>query len=167
MERVCHKSKLWEDLDDSMKKKVPFRVIYIAFFSGLASASLYSYGKKNSQRHLSNVAKSLAILEKAANFSKWNFENKASLLRATMLAITAEDDAVIQSEFNRAILASQSSKFVHEEGLACELAGIHYKKRGMKSLALSFFGQAELCYKSWGSHVKVRQMMRQIELVHG
>eukprot|EP00804_Cyclotella_cryptica_P010062 CCRYP_020488-RA/>CCRYP_020488-RA protein AED:0.04 eAED:0.04 QI:1274/1/0.66/1/1/1/3/40/1007 len=159
MERVCHKSKLWEDLDDSMKKKVPFRVIYIAFFSGLASASLYSYGKKNSQRHLSNVAKSLAILEKAANFSKWNFENKASLLRATMLAITAEDDAVIQSEFNRAILASQSSKFVHEEGLACELAGIHYKKRGMKSLALSFFGQAELCYKSWGSHVKVRQMM--------
>ncbi|KAL3804173.1 LOW QUALITY PROTEIN: hypothetical protein HJC23_013692 [Cyclotella cryptica] len=166
-ERMCHKSKLWEDLDDSMKKKVPFRVIYIAFFSGLASASLYSYGKKNSQRHLSNVAKSLAILEKAANFSKWNFENKASLLRATMLAITAEDDAVIQSEFNRAILASQSSKFVHEEGLACELAGIHYKKRGMKSLALSFFGQAELCYKSWGSHVKVRQMMRQIELVHG
>ncbi|KAL3791816.1 hypothetical protein HJC23_002447 [Cyclotella cryptica] len=167
MERVCHKSKLWEDLDDSMKKKVPFRVIYIGFFSGLASASLYSYGKKNSQRHLSNVAKSLEILEKAANFSVWNFKNKASLLRATMLAITAEDDAVIQSEFNRAILASRSSKFVHEEGLACELAGMHYKKRGMKSLALSFFHQAELCYKSWGSHVKVRQMVRQIELMHG
>jgi hypothetical protein len=142
-------------------------VIYIAFFSGLASASLYSYGKKNSQRHLSNVAKSLTILEKAEGFSEWNFKNKTSLLRAVMLAITVQDDAVIQSEFNRAILASQSSKFVHEEGLACELAGMHYKKFGTKSLALSFFRRAESCYKSWGSHVKVRHMAHQIDLVHG
>jgi len=193
MERVYHKSKLWEELDNSVKKnvsafvahcctidgyiclwplkicsllpKMPWRVIYVAFFSGLASASLYSYGRKNSQRHLSNIAKSVSILENAESFSEWNFKNKASLLRAVKLAITAGDNVEIGSEFDCAILASRSSKFVHEEGLACELAGAHNKKTGNTSLALSFFQQAESCYKAWGSCVKVRHMTRQIELM--
>ncbi|KAL3779601.1 hypothetical protein HJC23_008903 [Cyclotella cryptica] len=149
MERVYHKSKLWEELVDSVKKKMPPRVIYIAFFSGLASASLYSYGKKNSQRHLSKIAESLSVLENAATFSD----------------IGAEEDVEIRAEFDSAILASRSSKFVHEEGLACELAGMHYKKNGNKSLALSFFRQARSCYESWGSCVKVRHMTRQIDFI--
>lgn len=190
MERVYHKSKLWEELDHSVKKnvrgfvasliatcvhdllkicallpKMPPRVIYIAFFSGLASASLYSYGKKNSQRHLSNIAKSVSILENAMSFSEWNFKNKACLLRAVLLAVTDGNDVEIGSEFDCAILASRSSNFVHEEGLACELAGAHYKKTGNRSLALTYFRQAESCYQSWGSLVKVRHMTHQMELM--
>ncbi|KAL7482010.1 hypothetical protein ACHAW6_007699 [Cyclotella cf. meneghiniana] len=165
MERVYHKSKLWEELDHSVKKNMPPRVIYIAFFSGLASASLYSYGKKNSQRHLSNIAKSVSILENAMSFSEWNFKNKACLLRAVLLAVTDGNDVEIGSEFDCAILASRSSNFVHEEGLACELAGAHYKKTGNRSLALTYFRQAESCYQSWGSLVKVRHMTHQIELM--
>jgi hypothetical protein len=46
------------------------------------------------------------------------------------------------------------SGFIHEQGLACELAGYHYKRVGDLRSALSFFGQAKRCYTEWGSKMK-------------
>jgi hypothetical protein len=69
------------------------------------------------------------------------------------------------SSYAAAILASRSSRFVHEQGLACELAGFHYKKIGDLRRACSFFNQANLCYTEWGSDVKVAFITRQLCLL--
>jgi hypothetical protein len=49
-------------------------------------------------------------------------------------------------QYNASIAAAQSSKFVHEEGLAWELAGNHYEHLENSDKALSMFKQAEQCY---------------------
>ena len=192
MERVYFKAKLWEEQGEPMlvrfahllfcyfnhpykaylplqhfkTQKPPRRSIYIHFFSGLASASLNSKGKSDSQRHLSNLSRALSILEKASNFSEWNFKNKASLLKAVFLSITGKKRKA-EREFNAAILASRSSKFVHEEGLSCETAAMYYKKNGNNDMAVNLFRQAQKCYQDWGSQMKVCHVARQIELLNG
>jgi len=161
-ERVHYESKLWERLDDSQKRKVPIRFMYVAFFSGIASFRLYSYGRRDSQSHIKTLAKSLPILEKASGFSEWNYRNKYLLLKAANFSI-AKKNIEAEGEFNAAIQASRASKFVHEEGLACELAAMHHMRRGYDHLALSLFQQAKSCYKTWGSHVKEDHMTSQID----
>jgi hypothetical protein len=66
------------------------------------------------------------------------------------------------SQYNASIAAAQSSKFVHEEGLACELAGNHYEHLENSDKALTMFKQAEKCYKAWGSKWKTHEMAEKI-----
>lgn len=68
-------------------------------------------------------------------------------------------------EYDVAISSSRSSRFVHEEGLSCELAAIHYKHHGDNDKALIFFSRAQKCYEVWGSQMKVEEMSRQIGLI--
>ena len=68
-------------------------------------------------------------------------------------------------EYDVAISSSRSSRFVHEEGLSCELAAIHYKHHGDNDKALIFLCRAQKCYEVWGSQMKVEEMSRQIGLI--
>mmetsp|Transcript_13921 Transcript_13921/g.25199 ORF Transcript_13921/g.25199 Transcript_13921/m.25199 type:complete len:91 (+) Transcript_13921:1792-2064(+) len=70
-----------------------------------------------------------------------------------------------RSSYAAAITSSRSSRYVHEQGLACELAGLHYKKRGEEQTALDFFQQAKECYVRWGSQMKVESVNQQMERI--
>ena len=61
-----------------------------------------------------------------------------------------------------AIDSARSSGFIHEQGLACELAGYHCKKIFDLRNARSFFDQAKECYTEWGSQMKVDSVTRQL-----
>ena len=67
-----------------------------------------------------------------------------------------------QSSYAAAISSARSSGFIHEQGLACELAGYHCKNAGDGSSAWSFFDQAKRCYAEWGSQMKVDSVTRQL-----
>ena len=100
-------------------------------------------------------------MQDAAKLSKWNFQNKASLLLAEKLSFSQNNlDAEVQ--YANAVKEAKSSSFVHEEGLASELAGAHYERLGNIVKALPLFQQAENCYIVWGSIVKTRQMQEKI-----
>ena len=58
---------------------------------------------------------------------------------------------------------SRSSKFVHEEGLCHELAGMHYEGLNKLQQALTSFQQAKTCYNKWGSQMKVSNMDEKIQ----
>ena len=64
-----------------------------------------------------------------------------------------------------AILSARRSGFVHEQGLACELAGCHYKKMGDYKSACGLFNQAKQCYATWGSQMKVDSITRQLDKI--
>lgn len=57
--------------------------------------------------------------------------------------------------YTASIETARSSRFVHEQGLACELAGHHCRKIGDDATARSFYNQAKQCYLDWGSQMKV------------
>ena len=70
-----------------------------------------------------------------------------------------------KASYAAAIASARSSGFIHEEGLALELAGFHYKKIGDYKNALSSFTLAKQCYAEWGSQFKVESISRQLETV--
>ena len=60
-----------------------------------------------------------------------------------------------QSSYAAAINSARLSGFIHEQGLACELAGYHFKKVSDLPSAWISFEQAKQCYVEWGSQMKV------------
>jgi len=68
-----------------------------------------------------------------------------------------------QASYAAAISSARSSGFIHEQGLACELAGYHCKNAGDGSSAAIFFDQAKRCYIEWGSQMKVDSVTEQLE----
>ena len=68
-----------------------------------------------------------------------------------------------KTSYAAAIISARSSRFVHEQGLACELAGFHYKRIGDHKSAWGYFNQAKQCYADWGSQVKMDDVACQLE----
>ena len=68
-----------------------------------------------------------------------------------------------KASYDAAITSARSSRFVHEQGLACELAGLHYKEIGDPETALDYLKQAKQCYTNWGSQMKVNSINHQLE----
>ncbi len=74
-----------------------------------------------------------------------------------------KDDAKVS--FNAAISSARSSKFIHEQGLACELAALHCLKYSDYADAINLLRQAQVCYSAWGSQVRVDLVTKQLEKV--
>ena len=49
---------------------------------------------------------------------------------------------------------------VHEQRLACEPAGLHFKKIGQAKAEQDYFQQGKDCYNEWGSQMKVESIHR-------
>ena len=67
-----------------------------------------------------------------------------------------------QSSYAAAINSVRLSGVIHEQGLACELAGYHFKKVSDLPTAGISFEQAKQCYAEWGSQMKVDSVSRQL-----
>ena len=161
-ERAKHIFDKWEEEngDDESNKILNFRGTCIYYYYGLSAIGLHRR-KSKTKRSRKITNKWFQYLQNASDYSTWNFKNKASLLLAEKLSLaTKSDEAKIQ--YDLAIRSAESSKFVHEQGLACELAGMHYERQGNTEKARSLFTQAETCYEVWGSIVKTRQMREKI-----
>jgi len=111
------------------------------------------------------IQQAINVLRERGEKSAWNFQGKIHLLEAEMLSSTGKKDKARVS-FNAAISAAKSSKFVHEQGLACELAAFHCLRYGDNDRALHLFQQAQDCYTKWGSEVKVESIKQQIKNIN-
>lgn len=164
-ERARYFAERWLPANDEyLKLKEKFRSIMILFYYGLTASRLFR--TKKTQILKTIVAKSIYAMETAAQFSKWNFQNKVLLLQAERFSMENQE-AQSEKTYDDAIAAARDSKFIHEQGLACELAGLHYKYIGNKNRALELFEQAKQCYFEWGSQMKVDYIGHQINILVG
>jgi hypothetical protein len=70
-----------------------------------------------------------------------------------------------KASYVASISSAEASGFIHEQGLACELAGKHCKKVGDNSSAQNFFTQAKVCYTEWGSQMRVDSITSQLNFL--
>ncbi len=103
-------------------------------------------------------------MEERAKESRWNYANKLHLLEAESFSSNGHNALAIKS-YKAAIEASKSSRFIHEQGLACELAAIHCKKVKDFDTSLTYFQEAKACYEQWGSQPKVDAMIQHIAII--
>eukprot|EP00985_Skeletonema_marinoi_P022094 scaffold13905_cov119-Skeletonema_marinoi.AAC.1 len=88
-----------------------------------------------------------------ADCSTWNFQNKLLLLQAEQ-CFYLEDIESAKRCYDAAILSAKEHKFVHEEALACELAGHFMLESGEGHAALPYFLLAQKKYHEWGAYAK-------------
>ena len=110
------------------------------------------------------VLKALVAVRDIASSSEWNFAGKLHLLEAEHRSVEigtacpgnlpASHDNTL-AWYDSAIAYAKQSRFIHEEGLACEKAGLYCKKVQDCGRAQSYFNQALVRYSEWGSGVKV------------
>lgn len=165
-ERAKHMAKRWEILDcEESGPVVSLRSAYTSFYYCLSCIGLRRKKNPKSKRSPENTMQLLNIVQEAAEVSPYNFQNKLALLTAEKLSMMSSRNADAEAQYTAAIELSKSSHFVHEEGLSCELAGLHYERLGNSTKALELFEQAERCYETWGSAVKSRQIQEKIEVM--
>jgi hypothetical protein len=143
-----------------------FRALYLNFCWGLSMIGVLRKRGSKSKTILQKIRVCSNTMSRASECSDWNFKNKASLLKAEQFSLSSDDKKAVK-EYDTAIKAAQASRFIHEEGLAAELAAMHHQRLGNNTTALSLFSQARECYKQWGSNAKVRQVTEKISRLQG
>ena len=78
-------------------------------------------------------------------------------------AYCKNDVDVAKTAYDEAIAKARHTGFIHEEALACELAGRFYCERGDISEGRSYLHDSVALYTRWGAHRKaihVRSLLR-------
>jgi len=137
--------------------------LMILFYAALNAVRAKNNNKNGSKLATAKILyEAISALRSSAELAPLNFSNKAYLLEAEMLSFERKHQEATYS-YAAAINSSCSSGCVHEHGLACELAGYHYKKIGEAVTALDCFQKSKQCYTQWGCQMKVEFITQQIE----
>ena len=152
----------------SIVNKGHFFNFNIKFYYGLNL--LDAIKKKKNYSKSVEVDEIIASMKIAASHAETNFRNKLELLEAEKFGITAlhlhKSDVVFQA-YDKSILSAQKAGFLHEQGLACEKAGLYCKRMKDNENALAYFNQALVCYEKWGSSVKVEFIRKELgQILH-
>ena len=140
--------------DDIEKNKHQLRplLLFGIYFEGLASFLLAR--QTNNSERTRWIEKGENVLTKIrywSEHSSWNWEDKMVLLEAEkMYTVGNFDQAALLYE--RAIRLAHEHKFINDEAIASELAGIFFFERGLNEMK----GEAHLLhsvqsYKTWGA----------------
>ena len=163
--RVKYLAEKYLSEGNSWNKKINLRFVYVAFYYALA---LLNTQRESGKKRISpEVNKMIGIVANASELSEWNFKNKVSLLLAEKNSTICWSNSSLEktetsSQYYTAIELSQTCKFVNEEGLSCELAGLHHEREGDTVQAMALFQRAKNCYEDWGSLIKANKMAEKI-----
>ena len=139
-----------------MHKSLPLPTSMMMKFYG----ALAGYCLSNSEKENSMIDVAIATMrEKEANCAH-NFRNKRLLLEAEKLSHAGEIEEA-EVAYHSAIEAARKARFVHEQGLACELAAAHYSRNGNEDgRRRNLLQQALECYKNWGCKPRVEYIAK-------
>jgi tetratricopeptide (TPR) repeat protein len=118
--------------------------------------------KKSTTKSKEGVRLALTAMKSAATNSDWNFTNKLRLLEAEQQSLTKHHCQAIPL-YDASIASAKRSGFIHEQGLACEKAGLYCKRVKNKEKALEYFNQARECYEEWGSSMTVEFIQKELD----
>lgn len=108
-------------------------------------------------RYQERGVNALTFMKAWSIHSDWNFKNKLLLLKAEY-HYTIRDMKTAEKCYVESIEAAKNHLFIHEEGMANELAGMFLFELGKCEQSHSCFQQAIACYKKWGAPVVARRI---------
>ena len=98
----------------------------------------------------------ITLLQTAVEISPEIYNSNIYLLEAELCSFEKKNQ-LAKEKYDSSIT---SSRYIHEKGLACEQAGLHYQKISDRSEALKYFQRASKYYTEWGSQMKVEAMAK-------
>lgn len=119
--------------------------------------ALAELGTADADDDLTTVRASLEQLRKWCGFSEKNHRHRVALVEAELARVEGRDGEAV-ARYDEAVAAARSNGFVHEEGIANELAGRYYLARGGATAARAYLREALDAYAEWGASAKVAQL---------
>jgi predicted ATPase/signal transduction histidine kinase/GAF domain-containing protein/CheY-like chemotaxis protein len=135
-----------------------FEVAEYRFYAALARAA-YCNATSADQHppHLEALTAHHRQLEIWAHHCPENFGNRTALVSAEIARIEGRNlDA--ERLYEDSIRLAREHGFIHNEGIAGELAARFYAARGLEIIAQAYLRNARHCYLRWGADGKVRQL---------
>jgi PAS domain S-box-containing protein len=128
------------------------------YYTALALASSYPMVAPERQPELrERLRVHLRQLQEWAECCSTTFRDKHALVAAETARIEGRElDA--EQLYEEAIRFARENGFVHNEGIANELAARFYGTRGFQTIAFAYLRNARYCYFRWGAAGKVRQL---------
>ena len=128
------------------------------YFHALTLAALYpAVGLERQQEYREILAGKLEKFALWARHSPENYRNRHALVAAEIAGIEGRDTEAMRF-YEAAIHSSRESGFLHNQGIAHELAARFYAARGFETIADTYLRNARHCYLGWGAAGKVRQL---------
>jgi PAS domain S-box-containing protein len=129
------------------------------FYSALAAAALLEDAESPEMERVLRdlLATHLEQLREWAEKGSATFRDKFALAAAELARIERRDLDAMHC-YEEAIRLARENGFVHNEGIANELAARFYATRGFEKIARAYLLDARHCYLRWGAHGKVRQL---------
>ncbi len=137
-------------LNQISKAHAIFRPTFIdgIFFSGLIS--FYIHRETKEYQWMKLGVESLASIKYWSALNCWNFEGKVLMLEAEeQFALGNVDDA--SRLYDAAMGSSRAHRFIHDEALATDLAGMFYHSTKKFQKSLLFLCRAAFLYREWGA----------------
>ena len=128
------------------------------FYGALSHAEAWNSASPDEKRkHFEALSAHHKQLEIWAEHCPSNFENRFALVSAEVARI---EDRMLDAEslYEKAIRSAHANGFVHNEGVAYEVAARFYAARGFPKFADAYLLEARYCYQRWGADGKVRQL---------
>jgi PAS domain S-box-containing protein len=128
------------------------------YYAALTVSALYETASADEQqawRELLRVHSEQ--LREWAEMNPPTFADKHALVLAEIARIEKRDADALRL-YEQAIHSARDNGFVQNEGLAHELAGQYYLRRGLETAGYAHLRNARSCYDHWGAHGKVKQL---------
>ena len=139
------------DIADMNNHQLRPLFVFGLFFEGLASFLLARQTSDSERtRWIDKGDKVLTKMKYWSDHSSWNWESKVILLEAEK-TYTVGNSEQAASLYERAIRLAHEHKFIHDEAIASELAGIFFSERGLRMKTEALLLHSIQCYKIWGA----------------
>lgn len=113
--------------------------------------------KKEKRRFKKRILQNIQKIKKWNTFAPMNNYGRLTLLYAELDKLKRRN-ASAEKKYDQAIKAFNENGFIHEEGLANELAAKFYLERKRDKIAKVYMEDAYYCYERWGAEEKTRQL---------
>ena len=128
-------------------------LLFGIFFEGLASFLLARETTNDSERSRW-IAKGENVLTKIRfwnEHSLWNWESKKVLLEAERMHTLMGSSDQASLLYEKAIHSAREHKFINDEAIASELAGMYFCQQGLHVECLGLLLHSIQSYKTWGA----------------
>uniref|UniRef100_A0A7S4NFI6 Anaphase-promoting complex subunit 5 n=2 Tax=Odontella aurita TaxID=265563 RepID=A0A7S4NFI6_9STRA len=128
-----------------------------AFYRGLIALVLSR--DQDTTKYATIIEKAMEQMKAWASLTAWNCQHKVELLTAECEYYAGNfNDAAIA--YDHAAELAAKHRFVHEEALSLERAGIFYLETGNQPVASDYFSRAHDCYMKWGACSKAMHLKK-------
>lgn len=127
------------------------------FFSGLAALAM----ARKEERHKWNniINETIERMKIWTTSCQWNCQHKFELMSAECAYLDGDIHAATEM-YGSAVATAAKHRFVHEEALALERAGIFHLENGNDVTAAELFQRAHSCYLKWGACSKAMHIQQ-------